>query len=78
LIGTRANFAANGGRPIGERLGLRKCGDNADPDLPYKIFFARAEFSHVGANSTTPGLAFGQDGNNTTQTRALLEARILF
>jgi hypothetical protein len=66
------------GRPIGERLGLRTCGDNADPDLRYKIFFARAEFSHVAANSTTPGLASAQDGNNTTQTRAVLEAGIIF
>jgi hypothetical protein len=48
------------------------------PTYQYKIFFARAEFSHVGANSTTPGLAFGRDGMNTTQTRVLLETGILF
>jgi hypothetical protein len=48
------------------------------PTYQYKIFFARAEFSHVGANSTTSGLAFGRDGNNTTQTRFLFETGVLF
>ena len=48
------------------------------PTYQYKIFFARAEFSHVGTNSTTPGLVFGRDGMNTTQTRGVLEAGVLF
>jgi hypothetical protein len=48
------------------------------PTYQYKIFFARAEFSHVGANSTTTGLAFGRDGMNTTQSRFLFETGILF
>ena len=48
------------------------------PTYQYKIYFARAEFSHVGTTSTTPGLVFGPGGTNTTQTRAVLEAGILF
>jgi Putative beta-barrel porin-2, OmpL-like. bbp2 len=48
------------------------------PTYQYGIFFARAEFSHVGAHSTTPGLAFGRDGMNTTQTRFLFETGVLF
>jgi len=48
------------------------------PTYQYKIFFARAEISHVGANSTTSGLAFGPSGTNTTQTRFLFETGILF
>jgi Putative beta-barrel porin-2, OmpL-like. bbp2 len=48
------------------------------PTYQYKIFFARAEISHVGTSSTTPGLAFGPNGTNTTQTRGLLEVGILF
>ena len=48
------------------------------PTYQYKIFFARAEISHVGTNSTTPGLVFGPNGTNTTQTRGLLEVGILF
>jgi len=48
------------------------------PTYQYKIFFARAEISHVGTSSTTPGLIFGPSGTNTTQTRGLLEVGILF
>jgi hypothetical protein len=48
------------------------------PTYQYKIFFARAEISHVGTNSTTPGLAFGREGTNTTQTRFLFETGVLF
>jgi hypothetical protein len=48
------------------------------PTYQYKIFFARVESSHVGATSTTPGLAFGLGGTNTTQTRGLFEFGILF
>jgi len=48
------------------------------PTYQYKIFFARAEFSHVGANSTTSGLVFGPSGTNTTQTRFMFEAGVLF
>ena len=48
------------------------------PTYQEKIFFARAELSFVQARSTTPGLAFGADGNHTSQTRFLLEAGILF
>jgi len=48
------------------------------PTYQYKIYFARAEISHVAANSTTPGLAFGPSGTNTTQTRFLFEAGVLF
>ena len=48
------------------------------PTYQYKIFFARAEISHVGTSSTTPGSAFGPTGTNTTQTRGLLEVGILF
>jgi len=48
------------------------------PTYQYKIFFARAELSHVGTTNTTAGLVFGPGGTNKTQTRAVLEAGILF
>jgi hypothetical protein len=48
------------------------------PTYQYKIYFARAEVSHVGAHDTTEGLAFGPNGGNKTQTRFLFEAGILF
>jgi hypothetical protein len=48
------------------------------PAYQYKHFFARAEFSWVKANGTASGLAFGTSGNNTSQTRVLVETGILF
>jgi Putative beta-barrel porin-2, OmpL-like. bbp2 len=48
------------------------------PTYQYKIFFARAELSHVGAGRITTGSAFGSNGSNTTQTRILFETGILF
>jgi hypothetical protein len=48
------------------------------PTYQYKIFFARAEVSHVGTSSTTPGFALGPTFGNTTQTRFLFEAGVLF
>ena len=48
------------------------------PTYQYKIFFARAEISHVGTSSTTSGLVFGPSGTNTTQTRGMLEVGVLF
>jgi len=48
------------------------------PAYQYRIFFARAGISYVGTSSTTPGPVFGRNGPETTQTRGLLEAGILF
>jgi hypothetical protein len=48
------------------------------PTYQYKIFFARAEFSFVQATNTTSGMAFGANGTNTSQARALLEVGLLF
>ena len=48
------------------------------PTYQYKIFFARAELSYFGARKTTPGLAFGANGTDTSQTRGLVEVGMLF
>jgi hypothetical protein len=48
------------------------------PTYQYGIYFARAEFSHVGTSSTTPGFALGPTFGNTTQTRFLFETGVLF
>jgi len=48
------------------------------PTYQLNSFFARAEFSYVGAQDTTSGMAFGPNGNATSQTRALLEIGLLF
>jgi len=48
------------------------------PTYQYKIFFARGEFSYVGAGDTTPGFALGPTGTDTSQVRLMLEAGFLF
>ena len=48
------------------------------PTYQYKVFFARAELSYVSASGTTPGAAFGPQGIDKSQSRAVLEAGILF
>jgi hypothetical protein len=58
--------------------GLGLWQNNIFPDQQYKIFFARAEISHVGTSSTARGLVFGPNGTNTTQTRGMIELGILF
>ena len=40
------------------------------PTYQYRIFFARAEFSHVGTSSTTPGFALGRDASAIRRRRA--------
>jgi len=47
------------------------------PTYQYKRFFARAEFSYVGARKTAPGQAFGADGNRHSQVRGMLEVGFL-
>jgi hypothetical protein len=70
--------AANGAANLLYGPGSKAWSVTVTPTYQYKIYFARVEFSHVGANSTTPGLAFGPGGTNTTQTRAVAEVGILF
>jgi hypothetical protein len=48
------------------------------PTYQYERFFARAEFSYVGANHTAAGSAFGAGGTKKTQARLLAETGFLF
>jgi hypothetical protein len=48
------------------------------PTFQYQIYFIRAEFSYVEASSTTPGFAFGANGNGKSQTRGLIEIGTVF
>ena len=70
--------AANGAPNLLYGPGSNAWSITVTPTYQYKIFFARAEFSHVGTTNTTAGLVFGPGGTNKTQTRAVLEAGILF
>lgn len=48
------------------------------PTYQKKAFFARGEFSFTQALNATPGQAFGTQGTNATQARALLETGFIF
>jgi len=48
------------------------------PTYQYKILFGRGEVSYVGAGDTTPGLAFGPGGKDTSQVRLMLEIGVIF
>jgi hypothetical protein len=76
-IGSTGN-AANGAPNLLYGPGSKAWSITFTPTYQYKIFFARAEISHVGTSGTTPGLVFGPNGTNTTQTRGMLEVGVLF
>jgi Putative beta-barrel porin-2, OmpL-like. bbp2 len=48
------------------------------PTYQYRIFFARAEFSYVGAGDVTPGEALGPGFTDKSQVRGLLETGVVF
>jgi hypothetical protein len=48
------------------------------PTFQQGIFFARGELSYVKVDDALPGFAFGSDGLNTSQTRAVAEIGFLF
>ena len=62
--------AANGAPNLLYGPGSKAWSVTVTPTYQCKIYFVRAEFSHVGTNSTTPGLVFGRDGMNTTPSIA--------
>jgi hypothetical protein len=43
------------------------------PTFQHGGFFARADFAIVHASNYTPGFAFGREGQNANQTRAVME-----
>jgi hypothetical protein len=48
------------------------------PTYQHGIFFARADASYVGLGHTAPGFAFGQNFDQTSQARLMLETGVLF
>jgi hypothetical protein len=48
------------------------------PTWQYGLLFVRGELSYVKANGTTPGYALGRNLDSAAQSRAMLEAGILF
>lgn len=70
--------AANGAPSLLYGPGSKAWSVTVTPTYQLNSFFARAEFSYVGAKDTTSGFAFGSDGNAKSQSRALLEVGVLF
>ena len=70
--------AANGAPNLAVRSRQQGMVGHGDADLSVQNLLRARQFSHVGTTSTTPGPVFGPAGTNTTQTRAILEAGILF
>jgi len=48
------------------------------PSWQIERFFARVDLSYVKVGSETPGLVFGDSGTNTSQSRVMVEAGLLF
>jgi hypothetical protein len=69
---------ANGAPKSALRPRQQRVVDNPDADLSVQDLLCARRVSFVGANSTTPGLAFGPAGTNKTQTRGQFEIGILF
>jgi hypothetical protein len=69
---------ANGAPSLMYGPGSKAWSVTVTPTYQNNSFFARAEFSYVGTKDTTPGLVFGPTGNDTSQSRALLEVGIMF
>ena len=69
---------ANGAPSLLYGPGSNACSFTLTPAYQYKVFFVRGDLSYVGTGHTTPGFALGQHFTNTNQTRALLEAGVLF
>lgn len=48
------------------------------PTWQFKTFFVRADLSYTKLDSAAPGAGFGPTGNQTSQTRGLVETGVLF
>lgn len=67
-----------GGTNIAYGPGSKAWSITFTPTWQQDLFFVRPEASYVKALSTTPGDAFGKNGNESTQARLLVEAGVLF
>ena len=82
-IAARGEYISDSGKGATAPNLLYGKGSNAwsvtlTPSYQWKLLFARADFSYVGAGSITPGSAFGLSGSNKSQVRTMLEAGVLF
>ena len=84
-IGARAEYIGSDGSSTDGSQNLLGYGAGSDawsftitPTYQDKAFFARAELSYVKANSITSGLGFGSSGNDSSQSRLVVETGFMF
>ncbi len=70
--------AASGAPNLIYGAGSKAWSITVTPTYQNKIYFVRGELSYVGTKGTTPGLVFGPNGNDTSQSRTLFEFGLLF
>lgn len=70
--------AANGAPNLLYGPGSKAWSLTLTPTWQHKLLFVRGELSYVKADDTTPGFVLGKDFSNTSQSRVMLEAGILF
>lgn len=75
---TSTGSAANGAPSLIYGPGSSAWSVTVTPTYQIDKYFVRAEVSYVEAMNTTPGAAFGLDGNAKSQVRGALEFGILF
>jgi hypothetical protein len=78
-IAARAEYIdSTGGTNVAYGPGSKAWSLTVTPTWQQGVFFVRPEASFVKATDTTPGSAFGKNGNDTTQARLLIETGIIF
>ncbi len=70
--------AANGTPSLLYGAGSKAWSLTLTPTYQNKRLFVRGELSYVKASNTTPGFALGPEFSNSSQSRAMLEAGVLF
>ena len=78
-LASRAEYiASSGGTNMLYGPGSRAWSLTLTPTWQLKTFFIRGEVSYTGLDKAAPGAGFGADGSKDSQTRAMVEAGVLF
>ena len=78
LAGRAEYIASSGGTNMLYGPGSRAWSLTLTPTWQLKTFFIRGEVSYTGLDKAAPGAGFGADGSKDSQTRAMVEAGVLF
>ena len=78
LAGRAEYIASSGGTNMLYGPGSKAWSLTLTPTWQLKTFFIRGEVSYTGLDKAAPGAGFGADGSKDSQTRAMVEAGVLF